>query len=282
MSKYIFTTGTCLKSEMYDTIKNTMISAGWANVSSNPNTDFDVMTSTGEDGTRKLCIQMRPLHTNGSAGSSVITSDGNMASYRLVGGYTPGNAGSAGTFLRSSESWELLCITPSATSMPKETTLNYKFNANKNRVIFVIEYPLPFNVAPLVFYIGLPDIVYTSEPDSRGLLVISTSSFKASNYVHITEAVAEMPPNPASTTRPIQCTLSPKNPNSDGKIMLSKMYYGNATEGQRGMITGIFALPNSGISTGDIVTIGTRKFYVVVAQSYNTNGFPSLALAVEI
>ena len=90
MGTNILTSGTCQKQDIYNVIKNSMIAAGWVNASSNAS-DFDVMTSPGEDGTRSLVIQMRP--TDSANANAVTTTDLNKMSYRLIESYTPGTNG---------------------------------------------------------------------------------------------------------------------------------------------------------------------------------------------
>lgn len=285
MADYIFTSGTCLKNELYDLIKNSFLSAGWVNESSNATTDFDVLTSSSESGDKRLVIQLRPLNNAGTASTNVITTDSHVMSYRLVAGYTPGAPGVAGTFARTTaESWRDLFLVPQAAStlMPGNTPINYKLHVNKNRLIISIEYPVAFSLGATTIYIGIPDITYCLETDSRGLIVVTSNSAISANNVHITDDPGELAARTTSTTRTLYCTLAPRNPNSANKIMLSEIFYGNTTEGIRGKLTGIYALLNSGVSTGDIVKIGTKSFYVVVNQTYSSTSFPSQALAFQI
>jgi hypothetical protein len=286
MADYLFQTGTCLKQDLYETIKGIMVSAGWTNISTNYATDGDVMYSTGENNDKTLFFQMRD--TNASAANSIKTTDYNVMSYRLPNVFTAGTGtyptGTAGTSERTvaNEAWKVMYIAPTATVINRTTTITYRYNCNKNRLIFIVEYPEGTAIAPVLNYIGIPDIVYGSDTGSRGLIVATTGGASAANIVQITNAVAELPNDTASSTRAVYCQLSAKNPNTSGKYMMSEMYYGNTTEGMRGKITGVFALPNQNILNGDTITVGTKQYRVIVAGSLNYNSFPSLAVAYQI
>ena len=280
MADAIFTPGTCLKKELYQTIINAFLAAGWQNVSSNPATDFDVLTSPGEDGDKSLTIQLRP--TNTSNGNSVITTDNNVCSYRLIESYTPGSPGSAGTFGRPSEAWNNLYIVPSTSAVSMDTPMTYWLHVNKNRLIIVIETPPATGIGPVTHFIGLPDEVMVSEPGSRGLLVASSAYSKGNGVVHITNTPGELAPESTSSTRTIYCQLAPKNPNSAGRHIMSPMKYGNGSESYRGLLSDLFALPAGSGSTGDIVMEGPKKYRLIVNQNASYNSFPSTTLAIRI
>lgn len=282
MADYIFTSGTAAKSGMYQKILDLFLAAGWTNISSNPATDYDVLRSTGEAGDKQLIIQLRPLNLSGA--NSTITTDYSQCSYRLVESYTPGASGVAGTFGKAAEGWNSITLIPVAntTTHSKDTLLTYWVHVNKNRMIISIESPSSVAKAPVVHYIGIPDVTNASEPGSRGLLVGNSSLAKTAANLHITNAVGELPSDAASSTRTIYCQLAPKNPNSAGLYTFSEALYGSTAEGIRGKISGMFFLPNGGINQGDTITIGTKKYRVVVAESSGNNSFPSLTFAFQI
>ena len=281
MADIIFTKGTVAKRDLYAKIKELFISSGWKNISSKPDTDFDVLNSKGEAGDKNLTIQFKASQVNNTL--PIDATDGNIMSYRLVEGYTPNpNSGTAGTFARTTEAWTNLYIVPTTANIPMDTNLTYYVNVNKNRLIMVIETPIAINVAPVTIYIGLPDTTWCSEPNSRGLLVATTAYAKTAISVHITNTAGELASENTSSVRAITCALAPKNPNSAGLYSISQMKYGNVNEGDRGMLSGIYALPTTGIVNGDPFEIGSKTFRVVLNQNASTNAFPSLALAIQI
>jgi len=278
----MFTQGTCLKKELYGKIKELMIGAGWENISSDPTNDFDVMYSTGEAGDKKLVVQMRATAINGL--NSIEDTNFATASLRLIGSYTPGTAGKAGTVDRTSETWRALAIAPIATTatVDKETQVIYRYDVNKNRIIFNIEYPLALNLSTTTFYIGIPDDTYCSEPNSRGLLFVTSTSAPGALSVLVTDSAGEVAPVTTATSRSVLCQLSPKNPNSAGSYTLSEIFYGDSSEGIRGKLSGIYALPTQNVLTGDIIVQGTQQYLIVVNQNLGNDAFPSKALALPL
>lgn len=281
MTDSIFIKGTCLKSELYGKILDAFLAAGWRNVSSNKTTDFDVLQSVGESGDKKLTIQLRP--TSASNASSIVTTDLNVMSYRLPEEYTPGVGVASGTFARTTaEAWFPLYIVPATAAVSKETEMTYYMTVNKNRMIISIETPNAISTGPVTHFIGLPNQSLVSEPGSRGVLVASSAYARTSANVHVSNAAGELASEPVSSLRPVYCQLSPKNPNSAGLYAYSEMKYGNASEGYRGILDSIFALPATGVSTGSIIEDGSKEYRVVVNGVASSNSFPSSALAYRI
>ncbi|WP_342498301.1 hypothetical protein [Bacillus sp. FSL M8-0350] len=277
---YIFTTGTCLKSDLYSVIKNSLINAGWENKSSNATSDYDVFYSTGESGDKKLVFQMRATDTTDK--NSIISTDYCAASLRLIETYTPGSNGVAGTVGRPSEPWKYFMVSPSSGTLSKDTTMTYRLNVNKNRLIIVIESPSATGIGSVLNYIGIPDEIYADEPDSRGLIFATTSRADAVSNLIISNSPVNIAPATSATVRPIIVNLSPKNPNTQGLYMLSEFYYGNTSEGTRGKLTGIYGLPNDNVLHGSIIEDGSRQYFVVVPGVFSSNTFGSAALAIEV
>ena len=137
MADVIFTTETCLKSELFGRIKAIMTAAGWADISSNPATDFTVMRSPGEEGNRNLILQLRE-HA-GTAAQSISTSNYTIMNYRLPAGYTPGATGVAGTFTRTGEAWRTLYIASTTSNVIDAGVLmKIRYHCNKNRLLLCI------------------------------------------------------------------------------------------------------------------------------------------------
>lgn len=279
---YIFTSGTCAKKEVYTVIKNAMIAAGWVNISSNATTDFDVMMSQGKSGDKNLIIQMRS--TNATNINDTLSTDYCVGSYRLINTYTPGAPLTAGVVGRTAEAWNLLPMAPglATETIAKDTIVTYRYFADANKVIFEIEYPVALAKNPVIIYIGIPDTTYCSEPASRGLLVGTTANANTANSVHVTDVPGELASVTASAARGCICNVTYKNPNSAGKYLLAEIFYGNATEGVRGKLDGIYALPNQNVLNGDTIVIGSETYYVAICNSTGNNGFPSLALTFRI
>jgi hypothetical protein len=279
---YIFTSGTCAKKNFYGVITTALTSAGWTNIASNPATDGDVFASPGNTGDKALLLNLRKGNAASNA-NDVTGTDYCQMSARLPSSYTPGSNGGTGTFIRAA-SWFDLYIAPVAGGgiLSRDTIYNYKIYTDKSKVIVSVEFPSATNLNPILHYIGLPDSLYCTETASRGLIVASTGdSWTASGNVAIADTPSGMGSAAAPYSMPVICTLAPKNPNNDGKYIVSDIYYGSATEGIRGKLDGVVAIPMSNIATGDTITIGDYKYYVLVCHSIGYNNFPSLALGVR-
>lgn len=279
---YIFTRGQVVKSGVFDLIVNSLIAAGWTNVSSLPSSDFVVLKSTGNTEDKNLVLNIRD--TNTSNANSIKTTAYNTMSYRLQTSYTPGAAGVAGTFGRPALAWSALDIAPTAqntATLPMDTMLTYSIYADNSKFILALEYPYATGYSPMLIYMGLPDSLYCLEDASGGTLFGTTVNGPTANAV----AICNSPSGIGSVATPynltVYGTLSPKNPNNAGKYALSHLYYGSATEGPRGKLDGIYAMPAGNVVTGDIITLGTKKYYVLVCQVQGTNSFLSPVLAIR-
>jgi len=266
----IFSETTCLKSELLNKIIELMVASGWKNISSDPTTDFVVMQSAGESGDKNLVFQIRSTATNNA--NDIVTTASNIMSYRLIGNYIPGEEGVAGVTDRPKETWRALQIAPGAAVDPSvELTLWY--SVNKDRIIFNIYTPESLNLGPVLFYIGLPT-TFTSEPDSRGLIFMTSHVSPYSNQVHITDNVAELPSLTTSTSITNLYAAPPKSPNSAGLHTPFELAYGNTSVGKRGQIDSLLFLPNNSINDGDIVNAGSKRYRGTLLALSSNNSFP--------
>lgn len=275
----IFTQTTCLKSEISSKMVELMTAAGWKNISSNPTTDFIVMHSKGEAGDKDLVFQFRPLSTTNT--NPVESTLHNIMSYRLINGYTPSEIpDTAGTFERPSEAWRLMHIAQGS-SIDPSVELVLWYTVNKDRAIFNIYTPESLNILPVLIYVGLPTH-YTSEPNSRGLVVMTSYTSSYANSVHISDNVAELPTATASLSITNTHPTIPKSPNSAGVHTPFEVYYGNASVGIRGKIDSIYFLPNNSINDGDILRLGSKRFRATQISISGNNSFPTNNIIYQI
>lgn len=377
MAEYLFSSGSCLKKDLFDTIINLFKANGWTDISSNERLDYFILSSPSESGGRNLVLQIRP-HT-GVATADVRYTDSHLAYYRLIESYTPATniiagvydvtigtatvtidgtavaysasangtttwktseqfancinlnaalgikytaavvdatkvrltqratyespvapvvtgtgasmltttegTSSVGSTPRSSETWKLWTLEPasSTTLINKDlVTINYKYNVNANRLILVLEFPGETGYGPMLFYVGLPDEVYSAEGGSTGLLFAASSANPTAGTINVTNNPSEYTAAAASIAESCLYSLAPKNPNAAGKYILSEISYGGTLSGVRGKLTGIFVLPNQNILHGDIIQEGAKQFQVVVCHSYSSTAFPTSAFAIQI
>lgn len=280
-TNYIFTSGSCAKNAIFDLIINSLKSAGWTDVASLASSDFVVLTSSGNAGDKNLIINLRD--TNVSAANSVKTTAYCQMSYRLQTSYSPGAAGVAGTWGRTSQPWVDLYIAPVAASgtLAMDTVVNYKVYADASKIILAIEFPSQTGYNPLLIYLGEPDTLLASDSNNRGCLFASSANAVTATSLYVCDSSDGV----GSVTAPYALTcyaqLPPGDPNGSGKRMVSSIYYGSATEGYRGKLDGIKCMLNSKANTGDTVTIGSETYYVLIAHSQGNTSFPSAALLVR-
>ncbi|HML33869.1 hypothetical protein [Sporomusa sphaeroides] len=273
---YIFTSGTCLKSEIYDTIINSLVTAGWTNVSSDPTTDFDVLTSPGNTGNKALVLQLRPLPAVGTAANNIKTSNFCQASFRLQTSYTPGTEGTAGTFGRTAQAWSDLYIVPVAANgqLPAGTTVKYKVYADASKIIMAIEFPSATSLNPILFYLGAPDSTFVAESGSSSTVFASTSMATTASNLLICNTSDGIGSVAAPYAMPVSGFSILKNPNNEGIYFQTGLYYQSATEGIRGMLDGVLCLPNIAVQTGNEITIDGKTYYQLVCHVQGNNSFP--------
>lgn len=267
MSDFIFSKIKIKKKELYDTIERLLVNAGWQNISSNATTDYKVMFSQGESGTHRLCFQLR--ETSPDNVYNIVTSSNGSMSIRLIGGYTPGLNGAAGTVEKKSESWRWF-IAHNGNISP-EAIIELYYHVNKNRIIFAVQPLLAFNIAPAITFIGMPDETYIKEVDSRGLVFLPTNMINhTSKMILVTDCSFKT--NNSNTSYNLYCDL-PIGNNSSNSLLASNIVYGESTaEGIRGAIDGIYCLSPTvtNLQNGTIIERGLEKYQLFILERYST------------
>lgn len=279
---YIFTSGTCLKSAVYQLIIDKLVAAGWTDASSLASSDYVVLTSTGNTGDKGLILNIRDV--NATPANSVVSTDYCVMSYRLQDTYVAGTTGVAGTFGRSSLAWTNLYLVPVAattTTLSASTPITYHVYADASKIILLLEYPYASGYSPTLIYMGAPDTTYVTESASRGVLVGVTNNGTTAASVMVCNTSDDQASVTAPYAMATSALLPSYNPNGAGKYAISEIYYGSSTESIRGKLDGVLCAYNSKLLTGDTVTIGTYTYYVAVCASVNVVSFPSLALLIR-
>jgi hypothetical protein len=256
-------TETIQKGQIYQRIKDLLLSAGWQNIASKPANDFDVFYSTGEAGDKTLYFQMKDT-------SNTSTTTGCYIDIRLINKYTPGAAGVAGTFDRPSEPWRNVYLFTAA-GVSADTLIFFSYHVNKDRISFFADPPLPIhqggNTGNIV-YIGAP-VLFETEINCRSLTLAQTFynntliGGAAHNYVVTTNSpYSDLGSSEALLTYKI--TPSAEYNNSDKRVM-SEIMYGAVSEGIRGKFDCFYVLhpSNTRTSHGDILTDGASTYKVV-------------------
>lgn len=285
MADPIFQQATVTKGNFYSWLKSLLTSNGWTNVSSNPTTDYDVFTSAGTDGTRNLVIQMR----DGDGGTTKLSATNYTAiQMRQPKTYTPGVNGASGTFGYSS-SWGVLEVIPSNT-VTTSSNLTVYYNCNANRCIVVVQPPTSISNTASVLWFGLPEQgnFYMQEPNSVGLVLANNNHsgiINGGGYVWASDNPVEYVPATGNSTPSVYTQLAPRNPNSAGNFLLSDIFYGDATVGLRGKLSGVYMLPNQGVSNLDTLTLGSSVYTVFILHTGSNgsySGYDSFASSAVI
>lgn len=279
---YIFKSGSCAKNALFDLIVNSLKDQGWTDISSNPTTDYIVLSSNGNSGDKNLILNLRD--TNATGANSVKTTAYNQMSFRLQDTYTPNpTAGQSGTFGRTSLAWTELFLAPvaAAGTLAGDTVVNYKIYTDASKIIMSIEYPPATGYSPVLFYLGLPDSTYLRQSGAKGMLYASTVNMGTASNLLICNSPDTIGVVTAPYVMPTLATTVLKNPNNDGVYTESPVYYQSITEGLRGKLDGVFCMTNSNILTGDTLTINSNTYYALVCHVQGNSSFPTQALLIR-
>jgi hypothetical protein len=271
-------TETLLKGQLYQKIKDLLTGAGWQNISSKPDTDFDVFYSTGEAGDKTLYLQLRDYY------HSAATNTG-WFQYRFCGVYTPGQPGALGTFdsLRAGEPWRNAHFFNNTVNIDVPITFSYQ--VNKDRLVFFADPPLGMisgNIRGNIVFLGARQL-FEAEPKCRGLVFAAATydgtNIGAHNYV-VSYGVPYTDSN-AQSEALFSYKITPSfEYNAADSRMMSEIAYGNGIEGLRGKLDGFYALygGNSRTGHGDILSDGTHTYKVVQIANIACLLFPDTAM----
>lgn len=300
MAMPIFTKGSCLRHQMYDTLITIAKNAGWVeHKRPNFNYEHSVLTSVGESGNEKLEFEIMPYDANAAAywnssyiikgetstcsrgifrftSSSADFSTVNVASPYYVLPFVYNNSVSANS---PSSSYRLL------------TDANFKFNyyyfANKDVICIFFDPEAYTGIAAGTFImIGKPSDSYLQERGAEGritsnlMYAVSNSADGGDSYIQVADTPKVFPPSSSLgyklSTQNLNVYLSP---NVDGKFSLVDVFAGTTGEGIRGRLGHFYVtLPSSRIVSGDTVTVttptGTEKYIILNTNRVN-NSFGS-------
>lgn len=265
---------------LYDAMIAHMVASGWTDVSSKAATDYNVMTSPGVGGGKALVIQMRPTNTDDA--NSVKSSAYSMASYRLPSSYVPGAVDTAGTFGNDAAVWQQLNLAPiaaTATTVTPATEITYRWYCDANKLLMLLQYPTATGLLPMFIYMGLPES-YATEGPSSGVLFGATSCQHAG--VFVTAVSTDLGTAMDNAVRTAYTNVAYRNPNIENKYVMNEIFYGLATEGVRGKLVGLYAVPNQNMNTGDSLTIGAELYYLFIPHSYQSSSFSAAAFCIRV
>lgn len=271
------------KKNLYNRIISLLIDAGWTNVTSNPNTDFDVMYSTGETGKESIYFNIRPFAsavTSPSASTNFSSTDYAYFSFRLCKEYTPSSTPmNSGTFKRN-EAWNIVFITTAATLNP-ETDLTLYYSVNRDRIIFTVVPPTILRSNASICYFGKPYVYGKTAKNVNCLYATSANPLTIGKVLMDDQA-----DYPQATSYLLSTFMSDNLTNIFGTMFISPIAFGDNLEGVRGYLDGLYAIKDTTLLDGDVyIDSITKKKYKVFYTYYTTNrttSFPSNYIGIEV
>ena len=251
-------------------IVSSMIAAGWVDVSSSKAKDGYVLHSSGEDGTLDMYVGIKTYKTDVAHTSYIRISMGMK--------YTPGATGTAGTWSVSmSDGYGVRNVYTEDQSESSRFT-NYEplptyYSVNKDRAIFVRShetYQFRSGTGDMygstgILGIGKP-ILYYKPVGGRCMSLWGTG---CSSLLNAAVVMASTPGSDTGGAVQIGTfdTLynMPRHSPDDTAVPLSKVYFGDATNGIMGEIEMVRSVNNCA-SAGDILTDGVYKYKVVMMR----------------
>lgn len=251
----IFKKEVVAKKNWYTRIKEIMIEAGWENISSRPSTDFDVLYSKGESGKTDMFIQLKEFDYTSTL--SISSSTERTLYFRLPFSYTPGPPGQSGTFKRSTgqESWRPILV--AFDLLDKETFFTIYFHCNKNRLILLNDFSRGLTKGTIQM-IGISDRSL-AEVEYSGPIVAATQLYDIPSGVCASSRPGFI--RSSSYSLKVMMDIPPSFINLG---FMSEIAYGDANEGIRGYIDGVYALhPDTRVISGDFVEYNGDLYRVI-------------------
>lgn len=270
-----FSKVTITKRDFFKWLQDTLYSYGWRDIASNPANEGYIFHSKGEDGKQNILVQFRENYDN----SVYIFSSTNSRYYdvRTMFSYEPNltngvngisNPPLANTrFMR-----QMTCVKDDV--LP-EMLMNIYFNCNKDRMIYVIEYPF-FKESTLLMF-GKPTPHYSKHYKDVGNTIIGTSLYRYSNATSMGEA---------DSTRVDAYDLTVMYNDIPKSILANSLYMseigvGSPTEGFKGYLEGIYSLNfdynlNFGVNQGDVIYDSEGNEFTIINVNYYNSNYPRL------
>lgn len=251
-----------LKKDIYNRMIELFKDAGWSDVSSKPSSDFNVLKSTGEDGDKELCFQIRATDINNR--NDVRETAYTNFSIRLIEKYVPRGFDQSGIIERSNEPWHNIRFYRSNSNLNDHFLFYHHVDKDKGIFVFKKKFESSSTATSELFYIGLPKSFIT-ENKSSGVISFATYGQVGSYYSDRYNNRIRITNHPTSPSRnsyfmtPIYRIFSGTS-SEINKIYLNKINYEDNVSGVRGEIEGIYAIPNSQFVDGDIVKAGNKKY----------------------
>ncbi|AEO93632.1 virion structural protein [Bacillus phage G] len=250
MRQKIFKKQEMKKKDFYAWFKRTLTEVGWENISSKPSTDFDVFYSKGESGSDELYFQIKEYYDS-STTNTLSGSNERFFDIRLLKKYTPGEPGTAGIFDRKNDIMYRLQI--AAGTITPETDMTVYYNVNKNRIIFMTEFPIGIKENSVLNMIGKPDEHIAKYYPDGSMMYFATTALNGIAFA-LDEADSTRKAMFGIATHEM---ITPRVKNSSGMFFMSEFSVKLSSE-IKALIDGVYVLAddftfNTNANRGDIL-----------------------------
>lgn len=224
------------KRELFDLIRNTLEENGWMDIASNPSSEGMIYQSKGEDGKQNILINFFDGHDLNN-NTKFSTTNHQYFDARCLIDYTPSdNIGDVGTSVpaRSSGVFNRIRLNIGYSNMPPDYRMRVRYNCNKNRIILL----MTTEHTTTILMAGKSDRMLSKEYSNTGNTLFASYSYK--NSPIMSYGVADR--NPTGVLANQAIFVNPPRGIYDNEIILSEIGFGNAQEGIRGYLDGVYRL----------------------------------------
>lgn len=257
--------GTVKAKDLFTTILNhiTAIQPGesqawWRNESSLAS-DM-AFTSTGSSGTDRIVITLR----EGTQGRNLTIG--------TARDYTPGPINAAGTY----DNLVTQDVYYFSSTQSVDAMVSYDLNVTKDRIILHVQGDKLIGVwSNAVAYIGM---IARYDPNDRTAIgfAVSENDGTANRFKMVENSIGT-----AQQDYGWYYVASPDNPSWGNTYFLEILHVGNAGEGLRGELDGLYGMHQNGTVDGDEIDVSGTRYKVIQRRSNGHNGFPRTCLVMK-
>jgi len=278
------------KKELYGWLLNTMISAGWENISSRPSVDNDILYSKGESGEEDLYIRLKEYYSTSTTSTLSTTTDIYLSSYPLRS-YKPGGVGVSGIadppLATGRFQWGR--IARAATHL--ETPLTVYYHCNKDRIVFIVEWTGYTEFDSNFFLFGKPSNLIVKKSDTSVSVTVSGYGYTSSS-VYISDVADDDSDNSAYVASLTQLDI-PRSINSSNRISMSEVGITQTFDGFHSIVDGIYGInkdsrmENTRVLNGDELLDDKGNVYRMTSvvpyqnSNYFNTPFPLIAFRIQ-
>lgn len=216
---------------------------GWIKLNSKYTTEGWVYHSTGEKGNSDIYINFFDGYNYSASASYIFSQNSAYFDIRPLIKYTPSETlGAQGVSVPSNAAVQF--IMPHigiGSSVAPDTKYTIRYNCNKDRLIILTTNDV--NTVFLMF--GRPSNNYAKEYKDTGNMILSSLGYTYSNNRQFPAQTYGIADRPTQAATRINVYYTPSGRNFyKGNLNIAELGFGNATEGIKGFVEGVYYAPN--------------------------------------